>query len=310
VTVPLLPIPHNWVSVVEHARTWPTAVLPTRNGDEQRIAQSVTPRETLRYTLTTITAEQAMNTTAPVIAAVTASTSVTRGQVRVPRWEDALPLASAVGASDTVLPLVLVPTDDAGYRRWSNGGDVALWIPGARSVAVVTLAASGAIAADALTLAAGVGADWPAGTRVAPVVTGRLVEGLEWTRLTGDKATATFAITLDTALAGTVTLGSGTAGRAQVPAVASISLSGRLGWGTMLFRSGQQETLVAVCRDAAGVVIPPPPLVWSTTNPSGYQIRVPDAASGVAYVSGGSVVGGLVTVTEPVGGVSASVTVL
>ena len=92
-TAPFLPVPHNWIADPEHARRWPSAILSARNGAEQAIVQSLTPRESLRYTLTTTTPEQAAMLFGPVLAAAMASTTVARGQLRIPRWEDAVPLA-------------------------------------------------------------------------------------------------------------------------------------------------------------------------------------------------------------------------
>lgn len=307
-TIPLLPIPHNWASTVEHTRRWPTSVLVSRDGHEQPLAQSLTPRETLRYACATITVKNAMALFAPALKAATAASSETRGQVRIPRWEDQVSLAAPIVDGATALTLVIAAGDDAGYRRFMNGGEIALCIPGARAVVTATLAASGAVGASTLTLAAGVEGDWPAGTRIAPVSVGRLADVLGTSRLTGTAATTTIMIDLDTALAGTVVIASGAPGRAQVSVVASITALDDLGQGGANLSYGQQVVLRAVCRDANGVTVPPPgDLAWTTSNAL-IAPRVIDGAAGVAFFENllSSPTTGTITVTEPVSGSTAS----
>ncbi len=307
-TIPLLPIPHNWIDTVEHTRVWPTAVLVSRDGHEQPLALSLTPRETLRYRCSTVTVPEAMSVFAPILAAATAATSVARGQVRIPRWEDQLPLAASIADGATVLTLDVPAGDDAGYRRFVDGGEIALCIPGVRSVVTATLAASGAVGADTLTLATGVEGDWPAGTRVAPVSVGRLAEDIAGDRLTGTVQTVTIVVTLDTDLAGTVDIAEGEPGRAEVPVVASVTVTNDAGDGGDNLSYGMQVTLRAICRDANGVTVPPPAdLVWTTDNVL-IAPRVLDPASGVAFFENllSSPTSGTVTVTEPESGEDAT----
>jgi hypothetical protein len=304
VTAPFLPIPHNWVTQPEHTRRWPAAVLTSRDGSVQSVSQSVLPRETLRYTLSTITIEQAQALTAPVLAAAGATTSATRGQVRVPRWEDAVVLSAAAGSGDTVLACALPSADDLGYRRFANNGEIALWIPNSVSAVLRTLAAVGAVGVSTLTLAAAIGSTFPAGTRIAPVSLARLTEPLEWSRDTGTIGTATLVLDLDTALAGAVVIAPGSPGRAQSPTVATITLT--RSQGNLYF--GWQVQLRAICKDASGVVIPSPgPLTWTQSTPR-FVLRVPDPTSGFAFVEaaglGGSGAAVTFTATDPISSVS------
>ncbi len=302
---PLLEVPHNWVSVVEHTRAWPTATVVTRNGTERRNALSLTARETLRYTLTVTNPAAHQTVMQSVTEAATAATSATRGLLRVPRWEDAMVLSAPVAPGATSLSLSVASGDDAGWRRFANSGEIALWVPGTTALQTAPLAASGAVGTSSLTLLAGIASAWPAGTRVAPVALARIVEAFEWDRVTGTVATGTLLVTLDTAISGTATVAVNTPGRAQRPVVASVSLTMT---GTEV-RRGFTVVARAVCRDAAGVVVPAPgPITWNSTNPN-LTFRVPEPASGIAYLDALVSPGGgtaTITATEPISGLTGS----
>ncbi|GJG88728.1 hypothetical protein tb265_39090 [Gemmatimonadetes bacterium T265] len=104
--VPLLPIPHDWVADVARTRTWPTAVLPARDGSEERLGLSVGPREAVTYQLTVTDPEEGAAVDAALRAAAAGPDAVTRRLVRVPRWEDALVLGAPAAAGDATLALL------------------------------------------------------------------------------------------------------------------------------------------------------------------------------------------------------------
>lgn len=310
-TIPLLPVPHNWVSTVEHTRRWPTAVIDTRDGHEQAIAQTIRPRETLRYEMTTVTAGAALDLFSAVVAAVTAGTSEARGQVRVPRWEDAMVLAAPAAPGDTTLSVAITSGDDAGYRRFANGGEVALWDHGAAGVVTVPLAASGAVGSSTLTLLAAIGTTWPAGTRVAPVSVGRIVSDVSWKRFTGTIATATLTVTLDSGIAGTVVIAPASPGRAMVPVVASLQVLDTSGQYAFAINQGMILTFRALCRDAAGVLVPAPAsVVWTSTQVT-VPVRVAHGESGVAFIENNAPgpLTAIIRATEPVSGAYGEATV-
>jgi hypothetical protein len=202
------------VDEVEHVRAWRTAVVATRDGGEQRHAQTLAPREGLTYRLTAASAEDGTAVWAVLARAATAPTPAARGRVRLPRWEHGLVLVAPAAVGDPTLTVRTAPGDAPG-APWAGADALALWRDGAPVTAVAadpTTPPAETAASDVwtLTLAQPLTADdapgaggWPAGTLVAPVCTGRLDDGGDWTRATGAVAETSLAVTLDTAIDGT-----------------------------------------------------------------------------------------------------------
>ncbi|GLC25061.1 hypothetical protein [Roseisolibacter agri] len=285
-TPPLLAIPHDWVRHVQHVRTWPTDVLPTRNGREQRLARSVRPRETLRYLLTLETVEEGAAVFGAHVQAAHAASAPLRRQVRVPRWEDATLLVVDAESGADQLVLWAGPGDNATHRRFANGGAVALWRPG-HPVGVATLAAADAITADTLTLAEGLAEPWAAGTRVAPLATGRVASDVAWERITGTVGQVALEVVLDDDVAGLTAAVEGAPGSAQLPTIVSLALTNEDGGNVAIDPGGAQRRLLVTARDALGALVPVPnSLVWSLGSPTVLTLRVPDASPAAPLVGG------------------------
>lgn len=330
-TLPLVSLPPDGIAAMAMQRTWPTAVAVARDGTEQRVAHAVAPREVVRYTLTEAATRVMRDALAALLAADTTTVDPANAddptaqrtalRVRVPRWEDAVPLAAPAAPGDTTLALV----DAVTGRRFLPSGDVLFWVPNdptAPTTVTATLG-SGAIADTdtTLTLAAALpgGRTWPASTGVIPIATG-------WVRLeplehAGGVASAVLVVTRDVSLAGDR---GGSDGDWIAPVVAAIDLQVLDTRNGDALSPGQHRRLVVTCRDAAGQVVPPPgPLVWTksdvvgggatflTVRPDvvradlGYVFADESAIDGAAIPGaiGGSV-GCSVTVTEPVSGLS------
>mgnify|MGYP000847559848 FL=1 len=101
------------------------------------------------------------------------------GQWRAPVLVDACRLTAAADAADTVIAL------DVADARFLAGGHALLWNGDAFTAEVVEIDAGG-VAADALTLAAGLASAWPAGTLVTPLRKARLTEFPQVGRFTSD----------------------------------------------------------------------------------------------------------------------------
>lgn len=312
-TPPLLPLPHNWVDSVEVTRAWPTHVHTARDGSEQRRSLTLGAREAFRYNLTAAASRQAGALLAFLTATGSAALDAT-GQadrdarrsalrVRVPRWPDGVVLDAAAAEGATTLSVM----DDATLRAFVPGGDVVLWYP-ERDLQVVTLAGD-AITADTLTLAAPLalaGApSWRPGTVVAPLLTAHVEPVTDVDRITPRMAAVALRVTVADDLAGD---GGDTDGAAAVPVLASLAVMPPTAFS--LF-AGQQATIIAVGRDAAGAVVPAPVgLAWTNTDPARVRLRLADHTGRVAYVEGRNVAGSApltVTVTDPDSGLSVDV---
>lgn len=329
-TPPLLALPHNWIARVDVARRWPVAILPARDGTEQRraLAPGVAygaPPVTVTYQLTTPDVESAGRLFATLVAAEGRADAREAWRVRVPRWEDSVPLLAQAAATDTALSLAGDPT----LRAFRPGEPVALWAP-EQPVTLVTLAAapeavSGADGAGTLLLAGALASGdlppgrgaWPAGSLVAPLLTGRLDGAVDRERLTGAYSDGRLTIVEDVALVGTSSddVAGAAGGQAVAPVLTALSLTDETGGDlTATIAAGFQRRLRAVGLDAGGVSVPAPAgLIWTVDLPARLRLVVPWAGDAIAGIEVLLPLGpGLgsptatVTVTDPVSGLTAS----
>lgn len=272
----LLPIQHNWIASVERRLAWPTSVIATADGREQRIPQRAAddPAEQLVLTLTALTPTSAARVRRAILAA-------TDRAVWCPRWYDAVQLAETApaGAGE----LVLEAGFEASLRDFVAGADgvrrAVLWrtdhTTGAPSqtelVTIDSVTDGAAVLSGATTLA------WPAGSWLVPLLSGVLDP-----QVTGELPNAqtgqwTLTVTADSPTVGSLDA----AADAPVEAVAG-SIEIMTNWpngGYLPYEHGHQyQFRRAVVRDASGVVLPYVTVTWSHDLPEYVRLTpLPDS---------------------------------
>lgn len=152
-----LVVPPNWSDAVVERYAWLTDVQVTRDGTEERLPLREAPRRTVRYR---------MLRDGPRARQLDADAWGWRGtaDLDVPIWQDAQQLAAALPAASASIPC---STEGRDFRSTGK----AVLTDGTRHE-LVTVSTVGD---DSLTLAADTTLDWPAGTRLVPVRSGRLL---------------------------------------------------------------------------------------------------------------------------------------
>ncbi len=174
-TTRVFPFRPNWANPVNETLEWKTDILRARDGSEQRRALRQIPRRGFDYSLLV------MHEMASLFEAL-----VWNWQHRlyaIPVWTDIGKLTSAAAEDDEE---IAVNTTSLGFRA----DDFALLWHSPTSYEVVEV---DTVAADSLTLTAGLAGAWPLGTRVYPLVIGHMGGSLQLSRHTGTIAAATVA---------------------------------------------------------------------------------------------------------------------
>lgn len=302
-TLPLLTLPHDWAEPVRRTVRYPVAVLPRRDGSEQRVLRATAPVRVVTYRHTALSVADAGRLRALLWEAGGDGGNL---RARVPRWEDAVRLAADVAADDTTLPVASGALDD---RAFAEGDEVLLWRPLADGTHVWETATVLALASDTVTLFAGVAAAWAAGSVLVPVSAGRLVPEPALRRLQPPYTTATLSYELDDRdLAGVGPVG-GTGGTEAAGVPATITL--RRSSGTGLATAGQAgaegwAAVEALVEDATGLALTEQAIVWTIGGFSGMATdtvaATPDPhvaiVTGTVSTAGGS---GSLTVTATLG---------
>ncbi len=155
---PLWPLSPNWRSPYSVSYEYKTDIFTSRSGKEQRRAQRTTPRKVVKFTVTRTKAD-----------ARTFSRFLTLYQGPLLALADSARFArikAPIEPSGTVFPV-----DDAS-AQWLNGGaSVALYFGGAYLAAQVKSVDRDA---NLVTLTAATGRAWPPGTKIHPILRGRL----------------------------------------------------------------------------------------------------------------------------------------
>jgi hypothetical protein len=146
----------DWGQPIEITTSWRTSIFTADDGSETRRGLYDRPLRSIRY--------QARAWSITDVAELRVAIERTAEARRlVPLWPDAVPLTSAVVATDTALPVV---TTD---RRFTAGARVVLLSRSSLVSTAFELATVSAVAAAELTVAA-ISGDWPAGTLVVPLL--------------------------------------------------------------------------------------------------------------------------------------------
>jgi hypothetical protein len=179
----MIPFAPDWSQAVEERLGWLTDVQRAWSGAEQRVRLREAPRRTMRYRLL-LTADQARELEGLMW-------SWQDRPFGVPLWRDPSRLTAAAAAEALTLAL---PTDD---REFVSGGNAVLWA-GPEATETVSIES---VAAGELTLQRPLVGDWPAGTLVYPLVTGRIRAETTIGRPTADITEGTLEVELDQPLA-------------------------------------------------------------------------------------------------------------
>jgi hypothetical protein len=297
-TLPLLPLVHDWSSAPVVERTWPTSVLPRRDGTEQRLGLAATPIVRVTYRFAAFATAEAAR-----VAAFPRLGLDEDLRCRVPRWEEQVRLAAAVDAGATALPCILaggaLDTDFA----VAAGDEVLLVHPPTAAGIAAEVVTVDAVTASALTLVApGTAQAWGAGTIVVPLAVARLVAPLELTRYRDPVVAPAWTFELETRdVAGVGAGGSPVMGQAAAISVSAVTPSG---W----VLRGSRAMITATVTDAAGNLLAPTGLVWASAEPAVLSVR-PTGTPGVALLRNERTDGSLgashsVTITASIGAVS------
>lgn len=165
----------NWADNVTEQLSWLTDVMTAVDGTEQRVALRSLPRRTISYSLF------AEGTDAARLDGVLWSWQ--SRTFALPVWIDAQRLTSPVSVGDTAISI------DTTERDYRDGGLVVLISsPGTyEAIEIATVSDGG------LQLARGLGGNWPAGTRIAPVRLARLPTQVKLSRQTAGWLTGSVA---------------------------------------------------------------------------------------------------------------------
>ncbi|KVW96176.1 hypothetical protein [Thiobacillus denitrificans] len=158
----------NWAAPVTEKLNWLTDVMLAQGGIEQRVGLRDAPRRALAYDLATLDRHQTN----------VLETMLLGWQARlwaVPVWTDAQNLAADLAAGSLAIPAT---TSD---YEFAADGLALLWAAHDRHEAVEVASVGGA----SLTLKTATVAAWPAGTRLYPILLGRMPPRQKFTRETG-----------------------------------------------------------------------------------------------------------------------------
>jgi hypothetical protein len=148
--------PIDWSYPCTERYTHRTNVRTARSGVETRANVRLIPRRAISFVTRVADKDQAARLALMLLSQ--------DEQWIVPFWPEAVVLATAVASAATAtLTLTTVAN-----REFIAGGYAVLWVPGRAMVAIVIATVTGSTL-----VVTGPGADWPAGTRVIPGVTGR-----------------------------------------------------------------------------------------------------------------------------------------
>jgi hypothetical protein len=171
----LVPLPfmaEASVGIVERI-SFLTNVITAHDGSEQRVQLRANPRRMIEMTLAGMTPTEAQHLSAILYG----------WQSRVygvPLWMYSEPLTAMAGSGGTSLSL-----DTTGVP-WAQGSIAYLWTdPWTWSAMTVD-----AVSAGGLTLTAPLNSSWPSGTRVVPMISGRLAQQVSLSWLSRDCAEA------------------------------------------------------------------------------------------------------------------------
>lgn len=167
---------HDWSDPIIERLSWLTDVLRAYGGREQRIRHREHPRREWEYRLLLEGREAALAEN---------RLFAWQGQrFLVPLWRDWQPLASGVSAGATEIPCA---TDNLGFLA----GELALLWTSPTSYEAATIST---VLADRITLAAALQATWPAGTRLAPTRSCRVLQRVAMKRITSSVAQTTIEL--------------------------------------------------------------------------------------------------------------------
>jgi hypothetical protein len=188
-------ISHNWIENVVRRREWRTSILVARDGSEQRRRLRQNPIETVSYTLTTFDEQEL----AAVLDPIWNSPGLS---VEVPRWEDELWLIQTIPVGGTSA----VPMVDATLRQFGpayNEGRAILFREEQSGQVWWEVVTVEDVTAGLLTLAApGATVEWAPGTRLVPMIVGRLSSPVSRSEFGGVLGQSKIDVELDEDFAG------------------------------------------------------------------------------------------------------------
>lgn len=159
--------PPNWGEGIVERLEWRTDVMQAYRGEEQRRALRIEPRQSLEFSVTASSADRRlMEATLWNWGARTWA---------LPLWYDGVELSASAAVGATLLPA------DPSQRSFVVGELVMLTSGNVRTVEVAEIAAVG----STITLARPLQQSWPAGTRVYPARSARIVNAAKLSRFTG-----------------------------------------------------------------------------------------------------------------------------
>lgn len=162
----VFPFPPNWKTPVIENLEWKTDVLRSRNGLEQRRALRENPRRGFEY---------GMLLAGEHISMFEAYLWGWQDKhFALPVWTDAGKLTASASGAQSVLQL---QTDTLGFRN----GDFAIVYGGLKQYEAVQVQS---LSATQITTVSPLGATWPAGTKVYPLILAHLVDAVMHDRLT------------------------------------------------------------------------------------------------------------------------------
>ena len=175
----LWPLPPNWASPVMESLGWLTDVQVSRNATQQKRQLRLLPRRTFGFSVVANDDDRRL----------VDSLGFDQGarQVVLPIYPDVQTLASAQPAASTSVPCT---TDGFDF---ADGGQAVLWA----SANQWELLAIDTVGAGVLTLSVATASDWPAGTRLYPARTARLVNPVRFKAYTDTLAEADVQLQLD-----------------------------------------------------------------------------------------------------------------
>jgi hypothetical protein len=173
------PVPPDWKRPVRETLAWRTDILRAATGVTQHRALRLVPRRSFAFE---VVAEGQERRVADALVADRGG----RGDWALPIWPDVQHLAAALPAESATVPCITA------HRDFVAGGRAMLW----RSLRQWELVQVEGVLPGGLELATPTQQAWPAGTRLYPVRTARLVDNAEeslWTDLAGRRG-LTFAV--------------------------------------------------------------------------------------------------------------------
>jgi hypothetical protein len=233
-TAPAFVLEHNWESNVARKLSWKTDIIPMRNGAEQRRRLRSKPRETLVYTITTSSQDEAAQ-----LKRLLHTTKDMR--IAFPRWEDAMMLNVPLIATDTTVVV------DAPVAPRKFLVDAMLYHESIGTERIVI----DSILGDTITLLTPVENDWPAGVFVLPLVTGYVDPQIGGDDSSNLLATVVLTIEVEEDIAGITT---GGAVQPMVPD--SIDVYPHDESYDNVLAIGDVRGIVIEVKDASGTLIP------------------------------------------------------